>query len=96
MTGWAELLVAMERSLDHYEATLGADAITPDPHWPVADPPTDPIPANLLARAADLMARNNRISAEVQQRLDKRPARSVRRDGVHRGHSGVSILDTSA
>ena len=46
--------------------------------------------------AADLMARNNRISAEVQQRLDKRPARSVRRDGVHRGHSGVSILDTSA
>ena len=96
MTAWPELLDAMERSLDHYEATLEADTITPDPHWPAVNPTDEPIPAELLGRAADLMARNNRISAEIQRRLDAGPRRPVRRDGFNRRPTGVSTLDTSA
>ncbi len=96
MTTWPELLDAMARSLDHYEAVLEADTITPDPHWPVVDPPVEPIPPHLLGRAADLMARNNRISAEMRRRLEDRPARPIRRDGFTRAPSGISVLDTSA
>ncbi len=97
MTSWPDLLDAMERSLDHYEAALEADTITPDPHWPVADPPTEPIPSTLLARAADLMARNNRISAGLRARLDgQEPVRPHRPAGYARRHTGVSVLDTSA
>ena len=96
MTTWTELLDAMERSLDHYEAALESDDVSPDPHWPVASPPTEPLPTPLLERAADLMARNNRISAEMQQRLQSRAARPARRDGYGRSQSGVSVLDTSA
>lgn len=86
----------MERSLDHYEAALDDEIIAPDPHWPAVDRPAEPIPSELLARAAELMARNNRIAAEIQGRLKDRPTRQVRRDGYGRNQSGVSVLDTSA
>ena len=96
MTTWPQLLDAMERSLDHYEAALDAENISPDPHWPAVIPPGEPIPSELLARAAALMARNNRIAAEIQRRLKDRPIRPSRRDAYPRNQSGVSVLDTSA
>lgn len=96
MTTWPQLLDAMERSLDHYEAALDAETVSTDPHWPPVGRPAEPIPSELLARAADLMARNNRITAEMQRRLEDRPVRPPRRDGYSRNQSGVSVLDTSA
>lgn len=96
MTTWPQLLDAMERSLDHYEAALEAETFSPDPHWPAIDRPNEPIPSELLARAAQLMARNNRITAEMQRRLEDRPTRPPRRDGYSRNQAGVSVLDTSA
>jgi len=96
VTTWPQLLDAMERSLDHYEAALDTETISPDPHWPAVDPPGEPIPSELLARAAELMARNNRIAAEMQRRLNDRPIRPPRRDGYSSNQSGVSVLDTSA
>ncbi|MDH3302871.1 MAG: hypothetical protein OES24_20420 [Acidimicrobiia bacterium] len=95
MTTWPQLLDAMERSLDHYEAALDAETISPDPHWPRVGRPAEPIPSELLARAAELMARNNRITAEIQRRLKDRP-KPPRRDGYSRNQSAVSVLDTSA
>ena len=96
MTTWPQLLDAMERSLDHYEAALEAETVSPDPHWPAVERPDGPMPSELLARAAELMARNNRITAEMQRRLKDRPARPARRDGYSRNQSWVSVLDTSA
>ncbi len=96
MTTWPELLDVMERSLDHYEAALETESVPSDPHWPAVQPPAEPIPPSLVPRAAELMARNNRVSAEIRRRLQDMPSRPARRNGYSRGQSGVSVLDTSA
>lgn len=92
MNDWSSALDVFERNLAQVRAVLD-DGTQPDQGmWPPADLTSDPIPAELLERAEQLLAAANELERALVDRRDSLP--DLRPATRRRRKSGFSTMST--
>ncbi len=83
MMAWAEALEAYEASLRHHQELADTGSLEGPNPWPPVELPVGPVPEDLRERAADLVARSNRIVDDMAAKMADIPPRKSSRYANH-------------